>query len=329
MLTNRWLWAATGFVALAAATWALWGRLPSVTDIAASVGSAQPGWLLIAVIAEVVAVTAFSRVQWRLVEDLGGSMTREASLRLTLSSGAVSMALPAGTAVGAGYTFTKLRKTGLSGANAGLAMTLSAALLSGALLALYAVVAGPTLLATVGRLITAQPVWTLAALLVMVITAVEIGILLRHWTGNGRLLTALGRQLRQLVVAARAVPWRSWRFNLTWALIRWAADFLVLIASALAVCAQINLVTAAAVYVGLQAVRQIPLTPGGVGVIEAALLAGLIAAGAAAAPAAAAVLIYRLLTFWLILPVGGVLVLSDARRSPNVAARDGDPVRFA
>ncbi|MEP6562792.1 MAG: lysylphosphatidylglycerol synthase domain-containing protein, partial [Nakamurella sp.] len=79
----------------------------------------------------------------------------------------------------------------------------------------------------------------------------------------------------------------------------------------LAVGADVDFVSLATVYVGVQIIRQIPFTPGGIGIIEAALLAGLIAAGSAAAPAAAAVVIYRALTFWLVLPAGGIAALLD------------------
>ena len=47
-------------------------------------------------------------------------------------------------------------------------------------------------------------------------------------------------------------------------------------------------------------------TPGGLGTVEAALTAGLTAAGVPGAVAVSAVLLFRLLTFWLPVPVGWV-----------------------
>jgi len=44
-------------------------------------------------------------------------------------------------------------------------------------------------------------------------------------------------------------------------------------------------------------------------VVDTALVAGLTAAGATAATAAAAVLIYRLISCWLLLPAGGLAAL--------------------
>ena len=63
-----------------------------------------------------------------------------------------------------------------------------------------------------------------------------------------------------------------------------------------------------------QLVRQIPATPGRIGVIEASLILALGAAGAGQAPAAAAVLIYRLLSCWTVLPIG--LLCWTAPKSP-------------
>lgn len=50
-------------------------------------------------------------------------------------------------------------------------------------------------------------------------------------------------------------------------------------------------------------------TPGGLGGAEAALVAGLLTQQVAAAPALAAVLLYRLVSFWLGLPVGAAALL--------------------
>lgn len=57
------------------------------------------------------------------------------------------------------------------------------------------------------------------------------------------------------------------------------------------------------------AVGTVTPTPGGIGGVEAGLVAGLIAYGLAAAPALAIVLLYRLVTFWLGLAVGAVALI--------------------
>jgi uncharacterized protein (TIRG00374 family) len=57
-------------------------------------------------------------------------------------------------------------------------------------------------------------------------------------------------------------------------------------------------------YSAAQLLGQLPLTPGGVGVVEAGLTGTLALAGVAAGPAALAVLAYRLAVYWLPLPIG-------------------------
>jgi uncharacterized protein (TIRG00374 family) len=69
-----------------------------------------------------------------------------------------------------------------------------------------------------------------------------------------------------------------------------------------------------AVYLGGHLLASAAPVPGGLGALEAALVAGLSGLGMAAGAAASAVLIYRLLTFWLTIPVGWVALRLAERR---------------
>ncbi|MDQ4145972.1 MAG: flippase-like domain-containing protein, partial [Actinomycetota bacterium] len=70
--------------------------------------------------------------------------------------------------------------------------------------------------------------------------------------------------------------------------------------------AKLALIKIIAVYLAGSALASASPTPGGLGVIEAALVTGLTAFGAEPAPAVAGVLAYRLLTFWLTIIPGFV-----------------------
>ena len=70
----------------------------------------------------------------------------------------------------------------------------------------------------------------------------------------------------------------------------------------------------AVVYLTGSALGSLVPTPGGLGAVEAALSAGLTAAGLPGATAVSAVLFYRLLTFWLPVPVGWVALKYLERR---------------
>jgi uncharacterized protein (TIRG00374 family) len=67
---------------------------------------------------------------------------------------------------------------------------------------------------------------------------------------------------------------------------------------------QLPFVQVGAVYLGGHLVASAAPVPGGLGALEAALIAGLSALGMPVGAAASAVLIYRLLTYWLTVPVG-------------------------
>jgi undecaprenyl-diphosphatase len=60
-----------------------------------------------------------------------------------------------------------------------------------------------------------------------------------------------------------------------------------------------GIILIAAVYMGASAIAAAAPSPGGLGAIEAALVAGLTGVGMAAGPAVSAVLLYRLATYWL------------------------------
>jgi uncharacterized protein (TIRG00374 family) len=63
-----------------------------------------------------------------------------------------------------------------------------------------------------------------------------------------------------------------------------------------------------------QLLALIPLTPGGVGFVEAGLVGTLTLAGVSGGDALASTLLYRLVAYWLPLPAGAVAYLLFRRR---------------
>jgi uncharacterized protein (TIRG00374 family) len=80
----------------------------------------------------------------------------------------------------------------------------------------------------------------------------------------------------------------------------------------------------------LRLVSALPITPGGLGVVELGLTAAIVAAGAPEAETVAAVLVYRALTYLLPIPFGTVLYLKWRRgssaRSERLVGTDSAPV---
>jgi uncharacterized protein (TIRG00374 family) len=91
-------------------------------------------------------------------------------------------------------------------------------------------------------------------------------------------------------------------------------DYLALLAALRAVGAdpQPSLVLLA--YTGAELLALVPFTPGGLGFVEAGLVGTLSLAGVPSRDALAATLLYRIVSYWLPLPAGGVAYLLFRRR---------------
>src|SRR5262249_61740289 len=80
-----------------------------------------------------------------------------------------------------------------------------------------------------------------------------------------------------------------------------------------------------AVYLGAAAIAAAAPSPGGLGALEAALVAGLTGVGMAAGPAVSAVLLYRLATYWLPVAPGWLCWRGLQRRGGAIKGAPGAP----
>jgi uncharacterized membrane protein YbhN (UPF0104 family) len=116
-------------------------------------------------------------------------------------------------------------------------------------------------------------------------------------------------------------------------LVSWACDIAVLGIAYAAVGAVPPWAGLLLAYCAGQIAGALPVTPGGIGVVEGSLTLALVAFGGAASITLAAVLLYRLIAYWACIPLGGVawLVLRalvpPGRAVPPAAApvMQGDP----
>ena len=107
---------------------------------------------------------------------------------------------------------------------------------------------------------------------------------------------------------------RHWPGALAAAEGRWLFDFLTLLAALEAVDARPRLTLALLAYFAAQLLAQVPITPGGLGIVEAGMTGTLALAGVPAGAAAVATLAYRLASYWLPLPAGAVAWVVHRRR---------------
>jgi uncharacterized membrane protein YbhN (UPF0104 family) len=113
----------------------------------------------------------------------------------------------------------------------------------------------------------------------------------------------------------RATLGEDWKRALSAAVVNTGFDYLALLFALRAVGAnpRPSLVLA---YASAELLALIPLTPGGLGFVEAGLVGTLTLAGVAGANALAATLLYRLAAYWIPIPAGGVAYLLFRRRYP-------------
>jgi hypothetical protein len=95
-----------------------------------------------------------------------------------------------------------------------------------------------------------------------------------------------------------------WKRSLVMTVGRWAFDYATLLAALAAVGSHARPSLVLLAFCGAQVLAQIPVTPGGLGFVEAGLTAMLTLAGVSGGNAVLATLAYRLVSYWLPLPVG-------------------------
>jgi uncharacterized membrane protein YbhN (UPF0104 family) len=123
-----------------------------------------------------------------------------------------------------------------------------------------------------------------------------------------RLVTERDRALEVIGAGAREALLAS--------VLRWLLDYCALLLALAAVGAEPRASLVLLAFAGAQVLAMVPVTPGGLGFVEAGLTGLLALAGVNAADAALATLAYRLVSYWLPLPAGGVALLVHRRGRP-------------
>ncbi|WP_207401218.1 lysylphosphatidylglycerol synthase domain-containing protein, partial [Actinomadura roseirufa] len=89
-------------------------RLPDLGVIWTAATHADPGWLVVVVVAEAASMGAFARLQRRLLRIGGLRLSLRRAFAITYAGNALSTTLPAGPAVSVVYTFRQFRRAGAS-----------------------------------------------------------------------------------------------------------------------------------------------------------------------------------------------------------------------
>jgi uncharacterized protein (TIRG00374 family) len=315
--------------------------MPGVDEVAAALRSGDTRWFIAAAVLEIASIAGFGAQERLLMRAMGVPMRLPRAFALAGAQAAIAMALPAGSAVATGFTLRQLRR---AGGRAEAAVT--TVLLSGVASALGLLIPYlATVTVSVSGRLNVSPVAAGVGAIVFACCVVVVTWQLPDVIGrrldrraprpasNGRIARVRGL-LRDTFEAMRGIPSRTWYLSVALAAVNWSADMMCLAALGAAFHVHVDAWALAVGYLGVQAGRFVSVGSGGVGVVEPALLAVLIASGVPAAPAAAVVVAYRLLSCWLVilagLPIAAFLYQADRRSaapvSPALPAQPGGPV---
>lgn len=326
---------------MAIALYVVWPSIVGELNALPSLTSIDPVWLVPMFALEAASLACF----WQLERLLLGSTRWFAIATAQLSGNAVAKVLPGGAATGGALQYRMLVHVGERPGEVATAVATADVIDAVTVLALP-VLALPAILGGSG----AAPGLANAALLgagTLMVALVAALALLRsdrlvrgvatfverfrgrlHRPPDDGLAGRLLRRRDDLRTTLRA----RWRPSLAAASGNWAFDFLALITAIAAVDEGFpnpGLVLLA--YVAAQVMVVLSPTPGGIGFVEATLTGFLVLAGVPHGSAVLATLAYRLASFWLPMPAGGIAYLlfrhryGDARqaRAPTAGSMPG------
>jgi uncharacterized protein (TIRG00374 family) len=310
-----------------ASLYLLWPSLTEVFTSWRSLFEMHPGWFAGAILVEAASFVAI----WQLQRIALQTKSWYAVGTSQLAGNALGRVIPGGMAASGTLQYQMLIRAGLPSGRIASALASVSVLLFGTVLALPLLSLPAIIGGTPVARGLAQAAYLGAGLFVLVLIG---GVLVFVWD-------------RPLKVVARAATWvlnqtlrrrnhvdglddrllherdslrvgfgERWKSAVVAAGGRWILDYLALVACLWAVGAEPNPSLVLLAFVAAAFLGMIPLTPGGLGFVEAGLTGLLALAGVSAGAAVVATLAYRLVSFWLPIPAGGIAYVMFRHRFP-------------
>ncbi len=302
---------------LVLAVWVLSAHTDELSGVTSALENLHWWWVVPAVLAELASFACFAAMQYRLLLCGGLEVPGIPLLKMAFASQAINNSLPAGNAVSFVYGFRWFRRFGADdtlaiwamigttiGAMVALSLVATAGLAlaagEGASLDLIPVLIGVLLIAlTVGALFVYE-----RPLFLVVTWAVRASqAILRRPRGDA--VAQVDRIMRR-ATSVRLRP-RQIITIVFWGTANWLLDCSCFAMMFLAIGATIPWKGLLLAYGAGQLAAALPITPGGLGAVEGSITIALVAFGGAHLTTVDAVLLYRLISFWLVLVVGWLL----------------------
>ena len=294
--------------------WAVGGQRGELQGALSYLEDLKWQWVATAAVTEFFAIVAFGALQ-RVLLEAGGVRARLADMTaIAFAGNAIQNSLPAGPLWSNVFAFRQFKRRGADdvlsvwvlvatsiASAASLALVAVLGLIfarnQGVAVDLVAVAGGIVGLLLIVRYLLRRHHWTLA----VVAAAVRMSQRLIHRPrGDARELVNQGWARLTTVTPSR----RVWAQAFAFAAANWLWDCLALALCFLAVGEGVPWQGLLLAYGAAQLAINIPITPGGLGVVEGSLTIALVAYGGQKEATVAAVVLYRLISFWGLLAVG-------------------------
>jgi putative heme transporter len=327
-------WVVLGFVAIVLAVEVSlgWHQLAKAF---VSLYDANWWWLLAAVVAAAASMHSFAQIQRTLLKSAGVHVKQLRSEATFYAANSLSTTLPGGPVLSATFLFRQQRIWGASTVVASWQLVMSGVLQA----------VGLALLGLGGAFFLGAKnnpfslLFTLGGFVALLVLAQAVASRPELIDGIGTRVLSRFNSIRGKPADTGLAKWRETLMQLesvslgrrdlavafSWSLFNWVADVACLGFAAYAAGDHASVAGLTVAYAAARAVGTIPLMPGGLLIVEAVLVPGLVSSGMSLPNAISAMLIYRLIS-WLFIAAVGWLVFFFVFRTENVDDSDDDPI---
>ena len=285
----------------------------------------NPLWFVAVVTTETLSLVCF----WNLQRIALRTKAWFSVATSQLASGAMTSIIPGGQAAGAALQFKMLTTSGIDATTAGSSITALSLLTTGTVLALPLLALPAILTGTSVPAGLAQAAWLGAVAFVLLALGTACLLIFdRPLEIVGAVIQKIRNRVERRKAPLTDLPFRLVRerdtirrtigSHLGAAVLSAAGrslfDYLTLLVALTAVGARPDPSLVLLAYAAAQILGMIPVTPGGLGFVEAGLTATLALAGVSGGEAVLATLIYRLASYWLPMPSGLVAYVLFRRK---------------
>jgi putative heme transporter len=327
----RWAIIGVAVVVLAVEVVLVWDQLAKAWK---SLLSANWWWVLAAAVAALASMHSFAQIQRTLLKSAGVHVKQFRSEAAFYCGNALSTTMPGGPVLSATFVYRQQRIWGASPVVASWQLVMSGVLqivglallgLGGAFL-LGASKNPLSLIFTLGGFIALLILAQAVASRPELIDGIGVRVLSGFNSIRGKPADVGLDKWRETLAQLESVSLsrRTLGMAFSWSMFNWVADVACLAFACYAAGGHPSLAGMTVAYAAARAVGSIPLMPGGLLIVEAVLVPGLVSSGMTLASAISAMLIYRLVS-WIFISAIGWVVFFFVFRTEKDLDPDADP----